>query len=136
MLKRRRSTEFGLGEIMADIYKQHSRKMYSCVSVMWPSSFILFLGLSQNTALRDNTSTGCTFCRGGYLSRDILVAPLIQSSLFSFVRDCNGRTPLHFAAACGHVGILNGLLQVVGSGVHMDNHGYTPLHWACFNGTS
>lgn len=52
-----------------------------------------------------------------------------------FVRDCNGRTPLHFAAACGHVGILNGLLQVAGSGVHMDNHGYTPLHWACFNGT-
>lgn len=49
-------------------------------------------------------------------------------------RDCNGRTPLHFAAACGHVGILNGLLQVVGSGVHMDNHGYMPLHWACFNG--
>ena len=52
----------------------------------------------------------------------------------SVFRDCNGRTPLHFAAACGHVGILNGLLQVVGSGVHMDNHGYTPLHWACFNG--
>ena len=33
------------------------------------------------------------------------------------------------------MGILNGLLQAVGSGVHMDNHGYTPLHWACFNGT-
>ena len=49
-------------------------------------------------------------------------------------RDCSGHTPLHFAAACGHVGILNGLLQVVGNGVHMDNHGYTPLHWACFNG--
>ena len=49
-------------------------------------------------------------------------------------RDCSGRTPLHFAAACGHVGILNGLLQVVGSGVFMDNYGYTPLHWACFNG--
>lgn len=64
-----------------------------------------------------------------------IASRLTQYRLFSFGRDCNGRTPLHFAAACGHVGILNGLLQVVGGGVHMDNHGYTPLHWACFNGT-
>lgn len=50
------------------------------------------------------------------------------------VRDCTGRTPLHFAAACGHVGILGALIHVAGTTSVVDNHGYTPLHWACFNG--
>ena len=64
----------------------------------------------------------------------ISISPHSLFLIVSITRDCNGRTPLHFAAACGHVGILSTLLQAVGSGVHMDNHGYTPLHWACFNG--
>ena len=49
-------------------------------------------------------------------------------------RDCTGRSPLHFAAACGHVGILGALIQVGGTTNVVDNQGYTPLHWACFNG--
>lgn len=71
-----------------------------------------------------------SFANGFYIS----ISPHSLFLIVSITRDCNGRTPLHFAAACGHVGILSTLLQAVGSGVHMDNHGYTPLHWACFNG--
>jgi serine/threonine-protein phosphatase 6 regulatory ankyrin repeat subunit A len=41
---------------------------------------------------------------------------------------------MHFAAACGHVGILGCFLQVTGSGMVLDDQGYSPLHWACFNG--
>lgn len=49
-------------------------------------------------------------------------------------RDCNGFSCVHLAAACGHVGILSSLLQVCGTGNITDNHGFTPLHWACYNG--
>ncbi|CAB4034970.1 serine threonine- phosphatase 6 regulatory ankyrin repeat subunit A isoform X2, partial [Paramuricea clavata] len=49
-------------------------------------------------------------------------------------RDCNGTSPLHLAAACGHIGILSSLLQVCGTGNILDDRGYTPLHWACYNG--
>jgi hypothetical protein len=41
---------------------------------------------------------------------------------------------LHLAAACGHIGILSSLLQVCGTGNILDDRGYTPLHWACYNG--
>ena len=56
--------------------------------------------------------------------------------IFCSCRDCNGCCPLHLAAACGHVGILSSLLQVCGTGNITDNRGYTPLHWACYNGKS
>ena len=49
-------------------------------------------------------------------------------------RDCNGTSPIHLAAGCGHVGILGSLLQVSGTGHVLDDCGYTPLHWACYNG--
>uniref|UniRef100_A0A8D3DEI7 Ankyrin repeat domain 28 n=1 Tax=Scophthalmus maximus TaxID=52904 RepID=A0A8D3DEI7_SCOMX len=49
------------------------------------------------------------------------------------------RTPIHAAAACGHTGVLGGLLHAAQSvetlPVLTDNQGYTPLHWACYNGT-
>ena len=51
----------------------------------------------------------------------------------STIRDINGRSALHMAAACGHEGILGSLLQLEPTN-HLDNKGYTPLHWACYNG--
>ena len=62
------------------------------------------------------------------------VDALLQTSTSHIsTRDINGRTPLHMAAVCGHVGILATLLQA-GCTNHIDNWGYTPLHWACYNG--
>lgn len=49
-------------------------------------------------------------------------------------RDQYGRTPVHFAAACGHVTILECLLNSGGSPIALDNSGYTPIHWAAYNG--
>lgn len=56
------------------------------------------------------------------------------------VRDIQGRSPLHLASACGRVGPLGALLQANTTTSHTqahltDNQGYTPLHWACYNGT-
>ena len=49
-------------------------------------------------------------------------------------RDCGGRTPLMFAAACDHVGILGSLLQAGGNPYAPDDQKYTALHWSCYNG--
>ena len=64
---------------------------------------------------------------------------LLQRGASVCVRDVRGRTPVHLAAACGRVGVLGVLLQAASS-YHAptqltDNQGYTPLHWACYNGT-
>ena len=46
--------------------------------------------------------------------------------------------PIHLSAACGHIGVLGALLQSAASmdanPAMVDNHGYTALHWACYNG--
>jgi len=66
------------------------------------------------------------------------VEALLQHGAKSLLRDCRGRTPIHLSAACGHIGVLGALLQSATSGDAVpaiaDNHGYTSLHWACYNG--
>lgn len=63
---------------------------------------------------------------------------LLQHGAKSLLRDCRGRTPIHLSAACGHIGVLGALLQSATSvdaiPAIADNHGYTSLHWACYNG--
>lgn len=68
------------------------------------------------------------------------VEALLQRGASVCVKDMWGRSPLHLAAACGRVGAMGALLQAntttSHTNVHLtDNLGYTPLHWACYNGT-
>lgn len=68
------------------------------------------------------------------------VEALLQRGANVCVRDIRGRSPLHLASACGRVGALGALLQANTTSSHTnthltDNQGYTPLHWACYNGT-
>uniref|UniRef100_A0A3B5A792 Ankyrin repeat domain 28 n=1 Tax=Stegastes partitus TaxID=144197 RepID=A0A3B5A792_9TELE len=76
--------------------------------------------------------------RGAVTGHEECVEALLQHSANFLVRDCKGRTPIHLAAACGHIGVLGGLLHAAQSvetlPVLTDNQGYTPLHWACYNG--
>lgn len=65
---------------------------------------------------------------------------LLQRGASVCVKDMWGRSPLHLAAACGRVGAMGALLQANNTTSHTnahltDNLGYTPLHWACYNGT-
>uniref|UniRef100_A0A672J6T0 Uncharacterized protein n=1 Tax=Salarias fasciatus TaxID=181472 RepID=A0A672J6T0_SALFA len=68
------------------------------------------------------------------------VEALLQRGASVCVKDIRGRSPLHLASACGRVGVLGALLQTSGSShtqTHLtDGQGYTPLHWACYNGTN
>lgn len=67
------------------------------------------------------------------------VEALLQRGAGVHVKDIRGRSPLHLASACGRVGALGALLQTNSAShtnTHLaDNQGYTPLHWACYNGT-
>lgn len=64
---------------------------------------------------------------------------LLQRGASVGVKDIQGRSPLHLASASGRVGVLGALLQAAStlqSHTHLtDSQGYTPLHWACYNGT-
>uniref|UniRef100_A0A671LFV7 Serine/threonine-protein phosphatase 6 regulatory ankyrin repeat subunit A-like n=1 Tax=Sinocyclocheilus anshuiensis TaxID=1608454 RepID=A0A671LFV7_9TELE len=76
--------------------------------------------------------------RGAVTGHEECVEALLQHSASFMVRDCRGRSPVHLVAACGHVGVLGGLLHAAQSvetiPVITDHQGYTPLHWACYNG--
>ncbi|KAH7517154.1 hypothetical protein FEM48_Zijuj09G0032200 [Ziziphus jujuba var. spinosa] len=48
--------------------------------------------------------------------------------------DSDGRTPIHIAAARGHVGMLRFCLSVGGNADVSDNNGWTPLHFAAAEG--
>lgn len=78
-------------------------------------------------------------CSQAVTGHEECVEALLQHSANFLVRDCKGRTPMHLAAACGHMGVLGGLLHAAQAvetlPVLTDNKGYTPLHWACYNGT-
>lgn len=68
------------------------------------------------------------------------VEALLQRGASVCVKDIRGRSPLHLASACGRVGVLGALLQANSTSqtqAHLtDSQGYTPLHWACYNGTA
>uniref|UniRef100_A0A3Q3JMF0 Uncharacterized protein n=1 Tax=Monopterus albus TaxID=43700 RepID=A0A3Q3JMF0_MONAL len=76
--------------------------------------------------------------RGAVTGHEECVEALLQHSASFLMQDCKGRTPVHLAAACGHIGVLGGLLHATQSVETLpaltDNQGYTPLHWACYNG--
>uniref|UniRef100_A0A087X510 Uncharacterized protein n=1 Tax=Poecilia formosa TaxID=48698 RepID=A0A087X510_POEFO len=74
--------------------------------------------------------------RGAATGQDECVEALLQRGASVCVKDIRGRTPLHLASACGHVGVLGTLLQTTPPSLtHLtDSQGYTPLHWACYNG--
>ena len=59
---------------------------------------------------------------------------LLQARADPTLKDHQGRTPVHFAALCGHFGLVETLIQHGGSPSTPDKHGYTPIHWAAYNG--
>ena len=59
---------------------------------------------------------------------------LLQARADPTLKDQQGRTPVHFAALCGHFGLVETLIQHGGSPSTPDKHGYTPIHWAAYNG--
>ncbi|MGH0183248.1 UNVERIFIED_CONTAM: hypothetical protein FKN15_011493 [Acipenser sinensis] len=66
------------------------------------------------------------------------VCALLDHDAFALCRDFKGRTPLHLAAACGHVNLLGTLLQAAFNTDPLDSlldySGYTPAHWAACHG--
>lgn len=78
-------------------------------------------------------------CVKAVTGHEACVEALLQHGASVCLRDSKGRTAMHLAAACGHIGVLGSLLQAAHSQntvpVIMDSCGYTPLHWACYNGT-
>lgn len=78
-------------------------------------------------------------CVQAVTGHEACVEALLQHGASVCVRDSRGRSAMHLAAACGHIAVLGSLLQAAHSQnimpVIMDRCGYTPLHWACYNGT-
>lgn len=95
--------------------------------------------LSQGASVEDQDRWGRTALhRGAVTGQEECVEALLQRGASVCVRDIRGRSPLHLASACGRVGALGALLQTTNTShtyTHLtDNQGYTPLHWACYNG--
>uniref|UniRef100_A0A7N8YNE5 Serine/threonine-protein phosphatase 6 regulatory ankyrin repeat subunit A-like n=1 Tax=Mastacembelus armatus TaxID=205130 RepID=A0A7N8YNE5_9TELE len=95
--------------------------------------------LSQGASVEKQDRWGRTALhRGAVTGQEECVEALLQRGASVCVRDIRGRTPLHLASSCGCVGVLGALLQATSSShtnTHLtDNQGYTPLHWACYNG--
>lgn len=95
--------------------------------------------LSQGASVEAQDRWGRTALhRGAVTGQEECVEALLQRGGSVCVRDIRGRTPIHMAAACGRIGVLAALLQACSPPntiTHLtDNQGYTPLHWACYNG--
>uniref|UniRef100_A0A8C2ZAY0 Uncharacterized protein n=1 Tax=Cyclopterus lumpus TaxID=8103 RepID=A0A8C2ZAY0_CYCLU len=95
--------------------------------------------LSQGASVDNQDRWGRTALhRGAVTGQEESVEALLQRGASVCVRDILGRSPVHLASACGRVGVLGALLQATTSTTshtHLtDNQGYTPLHWACYNG--
>ena len=72
--------------------------------------------------------TGCSIRRHGGR------AELSQSGRLGRRGDVEGRTALHFAAANGHLEVLELLLKKDADPNITNEQGNTALHWACVNG--
>uniref|UniRef100_A0A667YM70 Uncharacterized protein n=1 Tax=Myripristis murdjan TaxID=586833 RepID=A0A667YM70_9TELE len=95
--------------------------------------------LSQGASVEARDRWGRTALhRGAVTGQEECVEALLQRGASVCVRDIRGRSPIHLASACGRVGALGALLQATSTShahTHLtDNQGYTPLHWACYNG--
>ncbi|XP_039581699.1 serine/threonine-protein phosphatase 6 regulatory ankyrin repeat subunit C-like, partial [Passer montanus] len=89
--------------------------------------------------------TGCEDCLAALLDHDgsavtgceDCLAALLDHDAFVLCRDFKGRTPIHFASACGHLEALRALLRAalatdpLDAGV--DYSGYSPMHWASYS---
>lgn len=97
---------------------------------------ILLLEKGANINAADKQ--GCTALhRGVVTGHEECVETLLEHDASILCRDSKGRTPLHFAAACGHAtlcNLLHAALSINTLSKLTDNHDYTPLHWACYNG--
>uniref|UniRef100_A0A8C2H5X9 Uncharacterized protein n=1 Tax=Cyprinus carpio TaxID=7962 RepID=A0A8C2H5X9_CYPCA len=92
--------------------------------------------LSEGASVEARDKWGRTALhRGVIMGHEACVEALLQHGSSLLVQDSRGRSPMHLAAACGHVGVLRALLKTQKTVLVLkDNCGYTPLHWACYNG--
>ncbi|GAA6099008.1 serine/threonine-protein phosphatase 6 regulatory ankyrin repeat subunit A-like isoform X1 [Tachysurus ichikawai] len=97
----------------------------------------LLISKGANVGARDKWGRTALH-RGAVTGHEACVEALLQHGASVCVRDSRGRSAMHLAAACGHIAVLGSLLQAAHSQnimpVIMDRCGYTPLHWACYNG--
>lgn len=95
--------------------------------------------LSQGASVESQDRWGRTALhRVAVTGQEECVEALLQRGASVSVTDIRGRSAFHLASACGRVGVLGALLQTPSSShsqTHLtDSQGYTPLHWACYNG--
>uniref|UniRef100_A0A672L4G7 Ankyrin repeat domain 28 n=1 Tax=Sinocyclocheilus grahami TaxID=75366 RepID=A0A672L4G7_SINGR len=96
----------------------------------------VYILLSEGASVEARDKWGRTALhRGAVMGQEACVEALLQHGSSLLVQDSRGRSPMHLAAACGHVGVLRALLKTQKTVLVLkDNCGYTPLHWACYNG--
>uniref|UniRef100_A0AAR2IPZ0 Ankyrin repeat domain 44 n=1 Tax=Pygocentrus nattereri TaxID=42514 RepID=A0AAR2IPZ0_PYGNA len=83
--------------------------------------------------LEDSDSADLLLC-----GQEECVQCLLEQEASVLLGDSRGRTALHLAAAKGHASWLSELLSIACAEPPTpplrDHQGYTPLHWACYNG--